>query len=178
MPYAPFNERFPEIAKKETRVISTINDPELPKGDYVLVEAYCDEKGCDCRRVFLNVFSGARKEFVAVIAYGWESYTFYKKWLGYDDASAINELKGPALNTASYQSEIAPILLDRVIRYVLNNDLYITRIQRHYRMFKDSVKKERKTRLTNTVAKVKIGRNDPCPCGSGKKYKRCCTNKR
>ena len=22
--------------------------------------------------------------------------------------------------------------------------------------------------------KSKIGRNDPCPCGSGKKYKRCC----
>ena len=22
--------------------------------------------------------------------------------------------------------------------------------------------------------KVKIGRNDPCPCGSGKKYKQCC----
>jgi hypothetical protein len=25
--------------------------------------------------------------------------------------------------------------------------------------------------------KVKIGRNDPCPCGSGKKYKRCCISK-
>ncbi|MCL2138677.1 MAG: YchJ family protein [Treponema sp.] len=23
----------------------------------------------------------------------------------------------------------------------------------------------------------KIGRNDPCPCGSGKKYKHCCLNK-
>lgn len=23
----------------------------------------------------------------------------------------------------------------------------------------------------------KIGRNEPCPCGSGKKYKRCCLNK-
>lgn len=22
----------------------------------------------------------------------------------------------------------------------------------------------------------KIGRNDPCPCGSGKKYKKCCLN--
>ena len=22
----------------------------------------------------------------------------------------------------------------------------------------------------------KIGRNDPCPCGSGKKYKKCCAN--
>jgi preprotein translocase subunit SecA len=23
----------------------------------------------------------------------------------------------------------------------------------------------------------KIGRNDPCPCGSGKKYKNCCGKK-
>ena len=22
----------------------------------------------------------------------------------------------------------------------------------------------------------KVGRNDPCPCGSGKKYKKCCLN--
>ena len=26
-------------------------------------------------------------------------------------------------------------------------------------------------------ASAKIGRNDPCPCGSGKKYKKCCMNK-
>jgi len=25
-----------------------------------------------------------------------------------------------------------------------------------------------------SVARSKIGRNDPCPCGSGKKYKKCC----
>lgn len=31
---------------------------------------------------------------------------------------------------------------------------------------------------TKTVVKEKkIGRNDPCPCGSGKKYKQCCLNK-
>ena len=23
----------------------------------------------------------------------------------------------------------------------------------------------------------KLGRNDPCPCGSGKKYKNCCMKK-
>ncbi|MGQ9881936.1 MAG: SEC-C metal-binding domain-containing protein [Armatimonadota bacterium] len=29
-----------------------------------------------------------------------------------------------------------------------------------------------------TVVKTqKVGRNDPCPCGSGKKYKKCCMNK-
>jgi len=25
-----------------------------------------------------------------------------------------------------------------------------------------------------TVPRKKVGRNDPCPCGSGKKYKKCC----
>ncbi|MBI4389239.1 MAG: SEC-C domain-containing protein, partial [Nitrospinae bacterium] len=24
----------------------------------------------------------------------------------------------------------------------------------------------------------KVGRNDPCPCGSGKKFKACCGGKR
>lgn len=34
-----------------------------------------------------------------------------------------------------------------------------------------------KTVSKNTpVSVVKIGRNDPCPCGSGKKYKKCCGN--
>ena len=28
-----------------------------------------------------------------------------------------------------------------------------------------------------TVRKAKVGRNDPCPCGSGKKYKNCCLDK-
>ena len=33
----------------------------------------------------------------------------------------------------------------------------------------------KKQKLSGTVVKgKKIGRNDPCPCGSGKKYKQCC----
>ena len=24
---------------------------------------------------------------------------------------------------------------------------------------------------------MKVGRNDPCPCGSGKKFKKCCIDK-
>lgn len=27
---------------------------------------------------------------------------------------------------------------------------------------------------TEVRAQLKVGRNDPCPCGSGKKYKKCC----
>jgi uncharacterized protein YecA (UPF0149 family) len=33
----------------------------------------------------------------------------------------------------------------------------------------------RATRMATAKRELgKMGRNDPCPCGSGKKYKRCC----
>ncbi len=33
----------------------------------------------------------------------------------------------------------------------------------------------KKEKSSHTIVKApKIGRNDPCPCGSGKKYKKCC----
>ena len=31
-----------------------------------------------------------------------------------------------------------------------------------------------KSIVRKPVVVQKIGRNDPCPCGSGKKYKKCC----
>ena len=31
-----------------------------------------------------------------------------------------------------------------------------------------------KSRTVRKTAAQKVGRNDPCPCGSGKKYKKCC----
>lgn len=34
--------------------------------------------------------------------------------------------------------------------------------------------KEQKKSRTVINPESKIGRNDPCPCGSGKKYKKCC----
>ena len=35
-----------------------------------------------------------------------------------------------------------------------------------------------KSELAPIATRVKIGRNDPCPCGSGKKFKKCCLSKR
>ncbi|MBC2717962.1 MAG: hypothetical protein HF978_21915 [Desulfobacteraceae bacterium] len=36
---------------------------------------------------------------------------------------------------------------------------------------------ERKRAELTDVPSEKIGRNEPCPCGSGKKYKHCCLEK-
>jgi len=30
--------------------------------------------------------------------------------------------------------------------------------------------------IKTKMAEKKVGRNEPCPCGSGKKYKKCCGN--
>jgi preprotein translocase subunit SecA len=47
-----------------------------------------------------------------------------------------------------------------------------------YSIYKISVKKEEETPSKDVSLSVrtskKVGRNDPCPCGSGKKYKKCC----
>jgi uncharacterized protein len=37
-------------------------------------------------------------------------------------------------------------------------------------------KAQQSGKTTPTRTLVKIGRNEPCPCGSGKKYKQCCLN--
>ncbi len=53
-------------------------------------------------------------------------------------------------------------------------------------VLRDNLKREEQAKVTGTnaggeaakrkpvVSKGKVGRNDPCPCGSGKKYKHCC----
>ena len=41
-------------------------------------------------------------------------------------------------------------------------------------------KKYKEMKLTPTPTQIKrkkVGRNDPCPCGSGKKFKKCCLDK-
>ena len=35
-------------------------------------------------------------------------------------------------------------------------------------------KNEEKSKIENNKLSQKIGRNEKCPCGSGKKYKHCC----
>ena len=141
MYYEPFHYRFPDIAVRETRALTVFDVPELPPGEYGFTEAYCNEPGCDCRRVFFNVIQVGTGRVVATIAYGWESVEFYAKWLGRDDPAAISSLQGPALNLGSPQSELAPALLDQ-LPLLLSDPRYVARLKRHYQMFKAAVNEE------------------------------------
>ncbi len=149
MPYAAFHSSFPEVAQRETRTITLLDDSRfgLPLDQYTFLEMFCDEPGCDCRRVFFNVVSSYRNEAEAMIAYGWESRDFYVKWMGDDDPYVIDELRGPALNLASPQSSLAPAVLEMFRSVLLPDTAYIERVQRHYAMFREKVDRRRPAKL-------------------------------
>jgi preprotein translocase subunit SecA len=47
----------------------------------------------------------------------------------------------------------------------------------HLRPLPDKPFEFKGAKVTDMNTRQKIGRNDPCPCGSGKKYKKCCLGK-
>ena len=140
MPYTSFHHYFREIAEKETRTMTILRkDDIVPKGSYGLLEMYCDDPDCDCRRVFLEVYDWERRQSVAYIAYGWEGAEFYRKWFRRDDPEIIRELQGPILNDGSPQSKSAPAFLKLVSDVVLQDPAYISRLKQHYQIFKEKV---------------------------------------
>lgn len=145
MPYVVFHEYFPDVAERETRTITILEGSNLglPAGDYAFLEMFCDEAGCDCRRVFFYVISSARKDIEAVVSYGWETSDFYARWMHDDDPDVIEQLKGPVLNLGSPQSARAPAILNLVCNVLLQDGAYIERVKRHYKMFRDEVDRGR-----------------------------------
>lgn len=163
---------YPELAEAETRTLTAVNHPELPPDTYAFAESYCDIRGCDCRRVIFNVFAMTTKEHVATIGHA------------LDDSTPRHGLPRTFLDPMNTQTNLSQALLDELIHVILPDPDYQARLERHYRMFKEVVENPRhplNSRLSaatpsRTIARAtpKVGRNEPCPCGSGAKYKRCC----
>lgn len=153
MPYSLFHNRFPEIAECETRTITLIDSSHfnLPPAHYSFLDMFCDEPGCDCRRVFFSVVSSLKNDVKAVIAWGWEDQDFYKKWMGVNAPHVIKDLMGPVLNLASPQSDIAPALLKLFQLVLLQDTAYIERVKQHYVMFRETVDNTSKKKMLRKI---------------------------
>ena len=142
MPYQLLYDLFPKMAEEQTRSITVFDDGSktgLPAGNYAFCEMFCNEPGCDCRRVFFNVIASFRQGPEAIIAWGWESRDFYVKWMGFDDPQIIAELMGPCLNIGSPQTESAQPLLRLVRDVLLQDKAYVERVKQHYRLFRAKI---------------------------------------
>jgi len=178
MGFIPFYTVEPELAERETRTITLVGTQgDLPEGTYGLIESYCPDPTCDCRRVMLNIACEEQLErgHLATISYAFDR----------DD-----DMAGPFLDPLNPQSEYSEELLELVTTSVLNDQEYVDRLEEHYHVVKRAatdfghpayVKIQDELHPTQGTSvfsagppRERVARNDPCPCGSGKKYKQCC----
>ena len=139
MIFKRFVEFFPEIAEKETRRITLRNDPQIPDGEYAFVESFCEDKDCDCRRVYFDVLQidpDYEPTYGATISYGWEDLDYYLSWSPYIPSNMATEMKGPILQPSQKQSRYAERFLELFESKLLIDPAYIDRLKRHYALFK------------------------------------------
>lgn len=116
----PFVALFSEQAKTETRTLMTRNHTDLPHDNYALVELYCSDPKCDCRRVMLNIL-GERQGHLATISYAFDR---------------DSDMAGPFLDPLNKQSRFSDVLL-RFVTQILLDKAYVARLEKHYYQVKD-----------------------------------------
>jgi len=82
----------------------------------------------------------------------------------------ISEIDGSNLGMFSSTAYIEP--------YLFSNPYAETIDSCHEWEYRQLTKKHREANVQPIRTTPKIGRNEICPCGSGKKYKNCCLNKK
>ena len=152
MAYIPLYKLLPEVAMKETCTITVAqqNHFRLPEGEYGMVEMFCNDEDCDCRRVIIMVMYSQAFKPVAYISFGWESQDYYASWyssgkvtkysdMDTDDQLRIEDMRIAHLNTMSPQSEIATTVFKMVDALVLQDRAYVDRLKHHYMQFRAKV---------------------------------------
>ena len=107
-------------------------------------------------------------DILQIIDFAWRSHLQYLEQLrqviglrSYGQKDPLSEFKKEAFTL--FEGLLEKIKND-VIKFLLNLNIVIS----------DSDQKEQIKQDNNFTESKKIGRNERCPCGSGKKYKHCC----
>jgi len=133
MTLIPYYSVAREKALRETRSITVTGDPSLPDDDYGFLEWYCDEAGCDCRRVIFRVLRKSAGEKVwATITFGWESPAYYKAWSRYADDEIARDMASASLEPTGPQSEYSYAILQLFKSVLQTNEAYVARLKEHY----------------------------------------------
>jgi hypothetical protein len=128
-----FHKLFPERAEAETRTVTVLpredgsTDSGIPAGEYGLLEAYCVEPGCDCRRVMINVIGRSQQRHLVTINHSFEPPPP-------DDVIDEQTFLDPLNPQCSWSGQFLKLFLN----VVLTAD-YSARLERHYRMVKDAL---------------------------------------
>lgn len=151
-------------------LMSAYNDV-LPYGDQIqitmdekeclVLDQYCLLPKCPCTDVTLNVMAidmaGMSKDELCIVDVNYRQ----KRW----EASEGLSFKVSTKAVKAAIEEQVPDFYQQLLKRHLKLKAIYTHCKKRHLASKES------------PALTKIGRNESCPCGSGKKYKKCCLNK-
>jgi hypothetical protein len=175
----PFDLLFHDIARRECLAIEVADSRSRPAGLVIFREFYCNDPGCDCRRVVLHAAVAGQQRIIAGIGYGFEP----PKPPFDDEPQAMLDPLNP-------QSELSEVVLDLFTKLVESEPSVRARFIEHYAMWKrvvddpthpDHGKVRSKNHDDSTFSPAyrpggptPFPANQRCYCRSGKKFKNCC----
>lgn len=119
-----------------------------------IYDFYCMHPTCNCNNVYLKFINKDDKAEFGV------RYTFStNQFIVEDSTFAKKEARDIAEDTLNNSSQAIELFKQRYLQMKQEGSAIL-------------VKAEKKQKPIQV--KELIGRNDPCTCGSGKKYKKCC----
>lgn len=126
----------------------------------LIIDQYCLLPKCTCTDTILNIFpvdkAGEIGKELCVLSLKYKN----KKWKTIEQRSSSVNLK---TSRAAITAQIPNIYQQLKKRHLKLKAIYAHCKKKHYSP-------------DQGLEMPKVGRNDPCPCGSGKKFKKCCLN--
>ena len=147
---------YNEIFVYERRFAVTIENIR-----YVLEDHYCVKNKCSCKEVILCFYACLNEESDELMVIELNKLDFSIR-VDYQ------------LKTWVFENKSQEKIGITQVRSALENQYedFFTKVQYRHDRLKQLYSNYLKT--ITPVTSQKIGRNDPCLCGSGKKYKKCC----
>lgn len=131
----------------------------LGESVYIVFEHYCKDDICNCKAMLFSIQKATDEGFETLGNY---AYNYSTQQGSLVDVEAENKI--------IIQKVIDTLFLEYPdIDKTLGKRNTVVR-----KLFRKAKKKHWATQGRTRKNTVRISRNAPCPCGSGKKYKRCC----
>ena len=172
--YQKSNDKKSYLASVKSIIGNALNDEELTslillnkeKFDKKIKDLYFSKKKERVKIIGNDENNGLEKRiFLQIIDFSWRSHLQYLEQLrqviglrSYGQKDPLSEFKKEAFTL--FESLLEKIKND-VIKFLFNLNIVIE---------KEKTDQQVEIPLDNK----KVGRNEKCPCGSGKKYKHCC----
>lgn len=190
--YIDFDLTLDQCKKIIGGFVSKHNDIKVE--DNLIIYKYVDDSGVifkeQNKRPELNYYEFTKKELLNVNESDFEKnriektefFQYIRKKYGIEEGQAIDVML--TLEKLTKNGEVYVKIVEGFIKHFKIKDesevkIIIGKINVLINNSRQWILKGHKPKEVNKQKKVigtekKVGRNDPCPCGSGKKYKRCC----